>query len=86
MLGASGFLVEEQGYFNLLLENGTSRACFKTYELQARKDSNPTTILFYFIVFCLMCITECITAEGYAKNKVATQDLSKKLSNLTTVS
>lgn len=44
-------------------------ACFKAYVHQARKDSNPNTIPFYFILLCLTCKTECFTAKGYAKNK-----------------
>ena len=48
--GASGFLVKEQGPFNLVLDFGTNRASFKTYEHQARKNSNTSTIIFYSIL------------------------------------
>ena len=69
MLGAIWNFAKEQGSFNLLLDHGTHRAYFKTYEHQARKDSNPSTILFYFIVFCLMCKAECFTAKFMQRKK-----------------
>jgi len=47
-------LEKEYGSFKLVSEYGAQRAYFKVWVPQARKGSNPNTILFYSNAFNLL--------------------------------